>query len=85
VTTIHVSGKPHHYFHSEVLGGCRAILISDDENLPRPANLKVGLYRELDGLLAHLRTIPLADEFEYQDTLMRIRVVRETIFEIESE
>lgn len=35
VTTINVAGKAHHYFHSDVLGGCRAILISPDENLPR--------------------------------------------------
>lgn len=35
VTTIHVSGQPHHYFHSEALGACRAVLISPDENLPR--------------------------------------------------
>ncbi len=35
VTTIHVSGKPHHFFHSEALGACRAILIAEDANLPR--------------------------------------------------
>lgn len=34
VTTIVVAGQPRHYFHSEVLGQCRAILISRDENLP---------------------------------------------------
>ena len=42
VTTIHVSGQDLHYFHSEVLGKCRAILISDDENLPRPAKSQTG-------------------------------------------
>lgn len=36
VTSIRVAGKPYHYFHSDALGKCRAILISDDENLPRP-------------------------------------------------
>lgn len=36
VTTISVASRQHHYFHSEVLGSCRAVLISDDENLPRP-------------------------------------------------
>lgn len=85
VTTVVVSGKPLHYFHSDALGKCRAILISPDENLPRAAVKTEALYQELDGLLEHLRSIPLKDEFEYQDTLMRIRVVRETIFAIESE
>ncbi|HEY9658561.1 MAG TPA: hypothetical protein V6C65_08935 [Allocoleopsis sp.] len=37
VTSIRVAGKPYHYFHSEALGGCRAIIIGPDENLPRPA------------------------------------------------
>jgi len=36
VTTISVASRQHHYFHSQVLGSCRAILISPDENLPRP-------------------------------------------------
>lgn len=40
VTTVVVSGKPHHYFHSEALGKCRAIIISDAENLPRPTTEK---------------------------------------------
>lgn len=35
VTTILVAGKPQHYFHSDKLGKCRAIIISPDENLPR--------------------------------------------------
>jgi len=42
VTTIRVSGKAQHYFHSEALGACRAILISPDENLPRPTELSKG-------------------------------------------
>jgi len=33
VTTVIVSGTPHHYFHSQALGKCRAILIAPDENL----------------------------------------------------
>lgn len=33
VTTVIVAGRPHHYFHSEALGRCRAILITEDENL----------------------------------------------------
>jgi hypothetical protein len=37
VTSISVNGKAHHYFHSEALGNCRAIIISDAENLPSPA------------------------------------------------
>jgi len=85
VTTIHVSGTPHHFFHSDVLGKCRAVLISDGENLPLPALKTEVLYKELEELLKHLRSIPLNDEFEYQATLTRIRVVRETIFAIESE
>ncbi len=35
VTTIRVQGINHHFFHSEVLGKCRAIIIAPDENLPR--------------------------------------------------
>lgn len=42
VTTIRVSGKSHHYFHSEALGGCRAIIISEDENLPATPTLSKG-------------------------------------------
>lgn len=37
VTTVVVRGKPHHYFHSEALGSCRAIIIAEEENL-RPGN-----------------------------------------------
>lgn len=41
VTTIRVAGKAHHFFHSEALGKCRAIIISPDENLPAaPTNAK---------------------------------------------
>lgn len=34
ITTIVVQGKAHHYFHSEILGKCRAIIIDEAENLP---------------------------------------------------
>lgn len=33
VTSITVEGVPWHYFHSNALGRCRAIIISPDENL----------------------------------------------------
>jgi hypothetical protein len=33
MTSIKVNGVQFHYFHSEVLGRCRAILINPDENL----------------------------------------------------
>jgi N-acetylmuramoyl-L-alanine amidase CwlA len=33
MTSIKVNGVPFHYFHSDKLGSCRAILISPDENL----------------------------------------------------
>lgn len=39
VTTIDVQGTSHHFFHSERLGKCRAILIAEDENIapaPKP-------------------------------------------------
>ncbi len=36
VTSISVMGKAQHYFHSEKLGRCRALIISEAENLPRP-------------------------------------------------
>lgn len=92
LTTILVNGQAQHYFHSEVLGKCRAIVITDTENLPGPAksnesvkfDVKTGLYAELEQMMQHLRTIPLHDAFEYSDTLMRISVIREMIIEIES-
>ena len=34
VTTIVVNGQPRHYFHSDKLGKCRAVIIAEDENLP---------------------------------------------------
>lgn len=34
VTSIPIDGLPHHYFHSHVLGRCRAIIIAENENLP---------------------------------------------------
>lgn len=46
VTTIRVAGKPHHYFHSEVLGSCRAIIIAPDENLPNREKSHVDLVNE---------------------------------------
>jgi hypothetical protein len=36
MTSILVNGKPFHYFHSDKLGSCRAILINPDENLALP-------------------------------------------------
>lgn len=33
LTSIKVNGVPFHYFHSDKLGSCRAILINPDENL----------------------------------------------------
>lgn len=36
VTSVSIDGTPHHYFHSEALGKCRAILIADSENLASP-------------------------------------------------
>lgn len=33
VTSVSIDVTPHHYFHSEALGKCRAILIAEDENL----------------------------------------------------
>lgn len=36
VTSIKVEGVPWHYFHSNALGRCRAIIISPAENLPVP-------------------------------------------------
>lgn len=33
VTCLLVDGTPHHYFHSEKLGKCRAIQIAENENL----------------------------------------------------
>ena len=33
VTPVIIGVTPHHYFHSEKLGKCRAILIAPDENL----------------------------------------------------
>ena len=92
VTSIEVSGQAMHFFHSQALGKCRAIIISPDENLPSPSkslfaskfDVKTGLYAELEQMMQYLRTIPLHDVFEYSDALMRIKVIRESIIEIES-
>lgn len=48
VTTVVVSGTPHHYCHSEALGRIRAIVIAPDENLPVPYRLteKAKAYQE---------------------------------------
>jgi hypothetical protein len=37
VTCVTIDGRPHHYFHSEKLGKCRALLISEDVNLSHAA------------------------------------------------
>lgn len=39
VTSITVEGLPLHFFHSKLLGRCRAIVIAEDENLPVPLAL----------------------------------------------
>jgi hypothetical protein len=39
VTRITVEGVPWHFFHSKLLGRCRAIVIAEDENLPVPLAL----------------------------------------------
>jgi hypothetical protein len=48
VTSIDVAGCPRHYFHSEKLGKCRAILIRPDENLPRPKSHVDLINEEID-------------------------------------
>jgi hypothetical protein len=83
VTTVVVSGKPQHYFHSEVLGKCRAILIADDENLPRPAETKEQLLADLQNRLDYLPTIPLNADLDYQRAIDEIRVLRGKIYAIE--
>lgn len=40
VTTVVVAGTPQHYCHSHALGKIRAIIISPDENIPVPFDLK---------------------------------------------
>jgi len=84
VTTIRVNGKDHHYFHSDVHGLMRGIIISPDENLPSPAATKEQLYSELDGLLAYLPFIPLTDDWEFEQTLNEIRRLKNEIIAIES-
>lgn len=95
VTSIRVAGKYHHYFHSEALGNCRAILIAPGENLPRPtaktlANDEIDTQELIDGLLVdydrmllRLKLLPLDAYDEYKAALDEIRRIRDTIYAIE--
>jgi hypothetical protein len=55
VTSVNVDGRPHHYFHSEKLGKCRALVISEDVNLghaPGPyATKPLGKGEQLESLM----------------------------------
>lgn len=63
VTTVVVAGKPHHYFHSEVLGTCRAIIIAEEENLPsRPGEALNDLQLSMPELFAEKSHVDLVNE-----------------------
>lgn len=68
VTSISVEGVPWHYFHSNALGRCRAIVISPTENL---LTSKPYAAMRNDELLAYLQEVEnRLDELWYPQTVL---------------